>query len=550
MTPLAFQDKTGAEDVLAKLQTIPSILSGWIYDSDGNLFATFGMNEDTTILLPQDKGTKSQFKGDSLHIYQQIIYRDQNYGTLYLKVSTSLLKAKINSYLLTMLILTLGLIVLSYFLAYRLQAVISKPILKLAEVTGKISREGDYSLRVQKMGNDEISVLYDSFNNMLKQIQTRVLERDKAAMDLRESEEQFFLFMDYFPSFVFIRNEEGNTLFMNKRMKNVLGVKDGTEKNISEFFPEETQKKLFSHDRDVIEKGYILSVETIFDKKNVPHLYKTHKFRIQRPGKPTLIGGIALDITEQKKAEEEIHRLNEELELRVAKRTAQLKDAYQELEAFAYSVSHDLRAPLRHIDGYSSVLIEEISHNLDKRSQKYLNNIAVSASQMGELIDNLLAFARMGRAEISNTEIDLNQLVKAVRQELAPETKGRKIIWKVGKLHKITGDNFLLRQVMLNLLSNAVKFTSTKKQARIQIDSRTENNEIIVCVRDNGVGFDMKFVDKLFGVFQRLHRKDEFEGTGIGLANIKRIINRHGGRTWAEGSLDNGAAFFFSLPKS
>ena len=255
------------------------------------------------------------------------------------------------------------------------------------------------------------------------------------------------------------------------------------------------------------------------------------------------------NIMQRKRAEEQVHHQQQELERRVASRTSELKALNSELEAFSYSVSHDLRAPLRHITGFLELLHDSIATSLSEKELQYLTTIAESAERMGELIDNLLAFSHVGHAKLHKVDVDLNEMITDTRSDFTLETRGRTIHWEIGPLPTVWADPALLRLVLVNLLSNALKFTGNRAEARIEIGSQTNSlGETEIFVSDNGAGFDPNYADKLFGVFQRLHSSEEFEGTGIGLANVQRIIQRHGGRIRGEGALEVGAKFTFSLP--
>jgi PAS domain S-box-containing protein len=256
---------------------------------------------------------------------------------------------------------------------------------------------------------------------------------------------------------------------------------------------------------------------------------------------------ITRDVSERVQAARELERLNRELQ----KRAAELEASNKELESFAYSVSHDLRAPLRHVAAYSELLQKQASSSLDDKSRRYVQTILESAKRMGNLIDDLLAFSRLGRAEAKMRAVDLQQVVKEAIAEVSRDTRDRDIAWKIGALPACHGDSSMLKLVVVNLVSNAVKFTRMRTRAEIEIGCvDKDNDELEVFVRDNGAGFDMQYANKLFGVFQRLHLAEQFEGTGIGLATVQRITHRHGGQVRAEGAVDQGATFYFSLPKA
>jgi PAS domain S-box-containing protein len=263
------------------------------------------------------------------------------------------------------------------------------------------------------------------------------------------------------------------------------------------------------------------------------------------PAAPARVLEINNDITARKRTDEEIQRLNRELELRIADLTA----VNQELEAFTYTAAHDLRAPLRHMHGFAALLRSAWYDKLDDDGRHCLDKIAASARGLGQLLDDLLNFSRLGRVDLQLHRVHLGKLVEEIRHELGSDLNGRTVTWEVGELPEVEGDVSLLHQVLFNLIANAAKYTRKRRDARIEIGSqRDDEGRITVFVRDNGAGFEMEYADKLFRVFQRLHKSQDFEGTGIGLAIVRRIVERHGGQAWAQGSPGEGATFYISLP--
>jgi PAS domain S-box-containing protein len=379
-----------------------------------------------------------------------------------------------------------------------------------------------------------------------------ISERKDMEIRLRASEELYRSLVELSPDLIAIHCE-GKWVFMNATGARLLG---GSAP--SEFIGKEVLDIVHPDYREIVrERVHHLTGEKQSTPIREQQLIRVDgtALDVEGAGVPIVYNGkpaaqvFIRDISEKKRTEKKIQLLNEELEQKVLDRTAALKAALEELESFSYSVSHDLRAPLRHVQGFVEMLSREVGDTLSAKGRHYMRIISDSSREMGVLIDDLLAFSRMGQTQMTQVRVNLNDLLEEVRRQCEGDCQGRNIAWKIPPLPLVVGDPAMLKLVLTNLLANALKFTRPRNPAEIEIGTAgEENGHLIFFVHDNGVGFDQHYAHKLFGVFQRLHSSDTFEGTGIGLANVRRIITRHGGRTWAEGRLDEGATFYFSLP--
>ncbi|MDD2914012.1 MAG: PAS domain-containing protein [Gallionella sp.] len=408
-----------------------------------------------------------------------------------------------------------------------------------------------------KYVNEKCETHYGEDGKPLRSVGTvhDITERKKIEMELRELNNDFVTLLDNTGDFIYFKDKDSRIRFCSQTLANITGHSswhDMIGKHDLEIFPADTAKIYYEEELPVFREGKPLLNKTVpyYDEQGRPGWVNTNKWPVFGDDKKTVVGifGISRDITELKEAEDEINELNRDLERRVVERTAELEAANNELEAFSYSVSHDLRTPLRAIDGFSRILLDDYTDKLDDEGKRLLNVVRNNTERMSQLIDDILRFSRIGRAEISFAEVDMFGLVRDVLDELGTLIAGRKIQINFGELPKAMGDRAMLHQVIENLLNNAIKFTGKKDEARIDIGGRIDGDRAVYSVRDNGAGFDMQYADKLFGVFQRLHAVNEFEGTGIGLAIVKRIVSRHGGRVWAEGKVNEGATIYFALP--
>jgi PAS domain S-box-containing protein len=437
--------------------------------------------------------------------------------------------------------LTAGFVLGTVVLVAGLTQRLTRPLNELTQAAEAIAA-GDYSRRVAIRRHDEIGRLGVAFNTMTAQVEgarrdleQRVQQRtERLAVAMTELDQFFALSKDL----LCIADGEGRFKRVNEAWHDVLGwtAEELTAVPFADFIHPDDQHATSMEVATLAHGEPTLDFENRYRCKDGS--YRWLQWNATPARHDGLVYAAARDVTEQRRLKDEIeHRMTE------------VADANRELEAFSYSVSHDLRAPLRHIAGFAALLHRAAGPSLDEQSTRYLETITEATSRMGRLIDDLLAFSRMARTDLVKQRVKLADVVTDVQGELQSDVETRTVRWTVDPLPVVNADKAMLRVVLMNLMANALKYTSPRSTANIQIGANGHGRgEVVIFVRDNGVGFDMQYAHKLFGVFQRLHRAEEFEGTGIGLATVRRIIQRHGGRVWAESAVDQGATFFFSLP--
>ncbi len=442
-----------------------------------------------------------------------------------------------------------------------IKSVICAPLINQGRMSGIIYLEnnltagafGPERLELLKALSVQMALALDNAR-LYQKAQAEIAERKAAEEALRGSERKFRTIYDSINDALFVQAMDGSLLDVNDTMCSMYGFtrQEALRLRVEDFSqgrPPYTQADMLEWVRKTAESGPQILEWKAKRRDGSEFWVEVNMRKASVSGEDRILVTVR-DIEDRKKAEEEIRRLNEQLERRVEERTEKLETANRELESFSYSVSHDLRAPLRAIDGYTRILMDDHSSAMSPDGRRLCAVIRQNTLRMGQLIDDLLAFSRFGRAELQKRDIDMEELARSVFQEVAgPAARGR-ILFGVFPLPPAAGDPTLIRQVWINLISNGIKFSSKNERPRIDVGSFTRERETVYFVRDNGSGFDMRYMGKLFGVFQRLHTESEFEGTGVGLAIVKRIVERHGGSVWAEGEPDKGAAFFFTLPPS
>lgn len=580
---LMFQDPESVRRSLDGLRAVPHVRWAGVYDADGRLFAGYAANAAqgppaTAPPAPPGRASAIERAGDRLYATRPIEVDGEPAGTLRLASTVPSAGTLLRGlFLATAAIAVFGVLVVS-LIVQMIARQLTRPVRALTEAAATVTRNGRYDVRVPELGDDEITGLARSFNAMLEQIRERdeMLERARVTLETRVRERTAQLqeeiaerrraqaereqalrerqrIMDTVADVIYALDTQGRLTAFNPQMMRVTGrgadELDGVDA-LTLFVPE---------DRPVIAAaiGRVLTDGSATAAGRFAHTdgHATwHAFtgQVLRGADGEILGltGVGRDVEEQRRAEAQILRLNAELEQRVQERTAELEAANRELEAFSYSASHDLRTPLRAIDGFSRALVEDCGDQLDDTARGYLDRVRAAAARMAELIDDLLRLSRVGQHDMERVQVNLTDVALRVAARLAEAAPDRAVHFEAQPGLYALGDAHLLEAVLENLLGNAWKFTANQPHPAVTFGRTQQSGGTAWFVRDNGVGFDMRHAGRLFQPFERLHSAREFPGTGIGLATVQRIVQRHGGRVWAEAREGVGATIYFTLAEN
>jgi PAS domain S-box-containing protein len=543
---LRFNSEDDARETLATLRAERDINAAAIFDAQGRRIAEYRTrNASVPESLTNIPEEGYRFSATHLDVFEPITQETRQLGTLFMQSSLAAMQQRFLLYGFIILAILATSSLVAFALSGRMQQRITEPIQELAETVQAITTQGDYSRRATKYGNDELGALTDAFNRMLEEIKER--ERRLSA-----SEERLRAALAAADMGTWRHDPERRESIVDENFRRIYGLPNGnatvsTDEMLARIHPEDRDRTWAAFDE--VMRGLRSHYSSDY------RVMSTHGIRwvrdrgrlVRHEDGSNYVTGALVDISERKGAEEEIRRLNADLEQRVADRTAQLEQANRELEAFTYSVSHDLRGPLRHMSGYAEIIHDDSGNQLSNESRACLGRIVSAATRLSRLVDSLLNLSRVGRQQLILQRTRLDDLVTAAIRELEAETRDRRIEWQRQRLPIIDCDPSLMQIVFVNLISNALKYTRPREVVVIHIGMQVDNGETILLVRDNGVGFDPRFQSKLFGVFERLHSAAVFEGTGVGLATVDRIIRKHGGRIWARAAVNEGATFYFTL---
>jgi PAS domain S-box-containing protein len=564
---LQFDDPGVAQERLALLRIRPNILAAQIRESGNKLFAEYAANGVTTLALAElPSAGKIQVTGSQLILSRQIVSDGNSLGSI-LIVAAYDFNARLLRDIGIVLAVAILALAISMLISRWIQSRVTRPILSVTELAQQVVDLQNYDLRAVKTTDDEIGYLVDAFNSMLSEIGRRtatlesinrqlgeeIKERAGAETALRATQRRHTALINALTEVIWRADIQGNFLAEEPAWDAYTGQTPETHIGHGwlDAFHSDDRAKLhdFWHTAAVSARSFV-------EELRLWHVntrdYRSVHLRavpiIDDNGHLLEWKGVIEDIHDRVQAVREIRRLNMNLERRVSERTTELENANKELEAFSYSVSHDLRTPLRSIDGFSQALLEDYADVLDESGKDYLARVRSAAQRMGGLIDDLLKLSRVSRAEIECQPLDLSSIASGVVDELRINDPQRKVDIDIAPNLTGYGDPKLIRVALENLLNNAWKYTGKCAEPKIQLGGHNVNGDTGLVIRDNGAGFDMAYAGKLFGAFQRLHDARDFPGTGVGLATVQRIIRRHGGQIWAEAEMNKGAAFYITLP--
>jgi PAS domain S-box-containing protein len=539
---ILFKDESAAAGTLASLKHDPHIISAGIYTQDNRVFAAYGRSENNSgaALLERFADYDGHWFGnDSLVLFRKIVFKGEPIGTVYIQSDLEEMQARIWEYMGIILIVFLVSSLVALVVSAIIERKITQPLFRLVDTARTISAKKDYSIRAIAESNDEMGVLVGAFNEMLTNIQN--------------GEEKFRLMVEGVTDYAILMLDPGGVIdSWNAGAQHLKGYQ--ADEIIGQHFSrlyaaEDVQAGKPDQELKVAAVQGRFQGEGWRLRKDGSLFWANVVITAMRDKAGTLRGfsKVTRDLTERKRVEGEIQTLNEDLERRIVERTRELVSANKELETFSYSVSHDLRTPLRGIAGFCQALVEDNAEMLDERGKGYLKRIQAATVRMGQLVDDLLDLAKVNRVQLRRNDIDLSALAEGLSKEIQQQDPKREAEFHIQSGLVVNADERLIGIVLTNLLENAWKFTSKQKRAHIEVGMLKSATETAYFVRDNGAGFDMAYANKLFVPFQRLHTNQDYSGTGIGLATVQRIVSRHGGRVWAEGEVEKGASLYFSL---
>lgn len=534
-------------DIASKLETFPLTMHSFMFDEKGEVVFSYHKQGTNQIEPPDISQQQTRYENGYFHIFEPISYYGKEYGIVYSKISDIRLRKLRNEYYLAVAMIFPLVILGSFLLALWLQRFFSAPVIKLTKDISSITATHDYSQRISLSTHDEFGELYRNYNKLLAEIEIK-------QKYLQEGEQRLAGIIEIAGSAIISIDQQQRIILFNHQAEKIFGysseeiIGGPIDKLIPERFRLSHQSNIRNFGK--MSTNYIegMSRSDVYGLRSNGEEFPIKASISKGKFSGQLIYTVAIDdVSEIRRKETELKKYQEHLEVLVSERTAALERSNKELESYSYSIAHDLRGPLRSITSFSQILLDDLEEKIDKESKHHLNRIINAGAHLSTLIDDILQLSKITRSELHYSRINLSSLTEDILHRYCEQEPQRKVNWIVEPELKVEGDKQLVELMMENLIGNAWKFTRNVADTEISLTTKLLNDGKVFVVRDNGVGFNMNYSNKLFREFQRLHGVDEFEGTGIGLATVKRILDRHGGNIWAEAEPDKGASFFFTL---